>query len=71
MDKIECFSIKVSSRVLGVVFLLSSLLLALIGAIMLPIIGAFFALPFFIFGGFLLFAPESKTCKLINSKSTG
>jgi len=71
MNKIECFSIKVSSRVLGVVFLVFSLLLAFIGAIMIPIIGAFFALPFIIFVGFLLFAPESKTCKLISSKSSG
>lgn len=71
MNKIECFSIKVSSRVLGLVFLAFSLLLAIIGGIMLPIFGAFFALPFIIFGGFLLFAPESKTCKLITTKSSG
>jgi len=70
MNKIECFSIQVSSRVLGMVFLAFSLLLAFIGGIMLPIIGVFFALPFIIFGGFLLFAPESKTCKLITSKAT-
>jgi len=71
MNKIECFSIKVSSRVLGLVFLAFSLLLAIIGGIMLPIFGAFFALPFIIFGVFLLFAPESKTCKLITTKSSG
>jgi len=43
--------------------------LAFIGAVMVPIIGLFFALPFIVFAGFLLFAPESKTCKLISSKS--
>ena len=71
MNKIECFSIKVSSRVLGLVFLVFSLLLAFIGAVMVPILGLFFALPFIVFAGFLLFAPESKTCKLISSKSPG
>lgn len=71
MNKIDCFSIKISSRVLGMVFLVFSLLLAFIGAVMVPLVGLFFALPFFVFAGFLMFAPESKTCKLISSKSTG
>ncbi|CAD7842502.1 MAG: hypothetical protein [Olavius algarvensis Delta 4 endosymbiont] len=70
MNKIECFSIKISSRMLGLVFLVFSLLLAFIGAVMVPIVGLFFALPFLFFAGFLLFAPESKTCKLISAKTS-
>ena len=67
MNKIECFSIKVSSRVLGFVVLAISLLLAFIGALIIPFVGAFFALPLVIFGGVLIFAPDSKACKLISS----
>jgi hypothetical protein len=67
MNKIECFNIKLSSRLLGAIILAFSLLLAFIGAMLLPFFGGFFALPFLLFGGILLFAPESKTCKLISS----
>ena len=67
MNKIECFSIKVSSRVLGFIVFAFSLLLAFVGALIIPVVGAFFALPFFLFAGVMIFAPESKTCKLISS----
>ncbi len=61
MNKIECFSIKISSRVLGLFVLAVSLLLAFIGALLIPVVGVFFVLPL------LILAPESKTCKLISS----
>ena len=67
MNKIECFSIKISSRVLGVVILAISLLLAFVGTLLLPVVGVFFALPLLILAGVLLLAPESKTCKLVSS----
>ena len=67
MNKIECFSIKISSRVLGVVILAISLLLAFVGALLIPVVGVFFALPLLILAGVLLLAPESKTCKLVSS----
>ncbi len=67
MNKIECFSIKVSSRVLGFVVLVFSLLLAFVGTLLLPVVGVFFAPPFILFAGVLIFAPKSKTCKLISS----
>ncbi len=67
MNKIECFSIKISSRVLGVIVLAIGLLLAFVGMLIIPVVGGFFALPLLLFGGVLLFAPESKTCKLISS----
>ena len=67
MNKIECFSIKISSRVLGLVVLAISFLLAFVGALLVPVIGLFFATPLMILAGVLLLAPESKTCKLISS----
>jgi hypothetical protein len=67
MNKIECFSIKISSRVLGVVVLAISLLLAFVGALLIPVAGVFFALPLLILAGVLILAPESKTCKLVSS----
>jgi hypothetical protein len=67
MNKIECFNIKASSRALGAVILAFSILLAFVGTLVVPVIGAFFALPLLIFAGVLLFAPESKTCKSISS----
>jgi hypothetical protein len=67
MNKIECFNIKASSRVLGAVILAFSILLAFVGTLVVPVIGVFFALPLLLFAGVLLFAPESKTCKLISS----
>lgn len=67
MNKIECFSIKISSRILGVVVLAISLLLAFVGALLIPVVGVFFALPLLILAGVLLLAPESKTCKLVSS----
>jgi hypothetical protein len=57
-----------SSRVLGIILLPISLFLGAIGGIMLPIIGFFFALPLLLMSGALLFAPESKACRLIVEK---
>jgi hypothetical protein len=68
MNKIDCFSAKISSRTLGVILLPFSLFLALIGGIVLPVIGFFFALPLLVMSGVLLFAPESRACQLITQK---
>jgi hypothetical protein len=65
MNKTECFSEKISARTLGLFILPFALALALVGGIILPIIGFFFALPLLVLSGALLFAPESKTCRLI------
>ena len=69
MNKIDCLSEKLSARTLGVMILPFALLLAIIGGIMLPVIGFFFALPFLLMSGALLFAPESKACRLIAEKA--
>jgi len=68
MNKIECFSAKMSSRTLGVFILPFALFLALVGGIVLPVIGFFFALPLLVMSGVLLLAPESKACRLITEK---
>ena len=65
MNKIECLSEKLSARTLGLILLPITLFLGLIGGIILPVIGFFFALPLLLLSGALLFAPESKTCQLI------
>ena len=68
MNKLDCFSEKMSSRTLGFVLLPLALFLAFIGGIVLPVVGFFFALPLLIMSGVLLFAPESNACRLIADK---
>jgi hypothetical protein len=68
MNKIECFSVKMSSRTLGVFILPFAFFLAVVGGIVLPVIGFFFALPLLVMSGVLLLAPESKACRLITEK---
>ena len=65
MNKIDCLSEKISARTLGVFLLPVALFLAFMGGLFLPVIGFFFALPLVILSGALLFAPESKACRLI------
>ena len=65
MNKIECLSEKLSARTLGFAMLPFVLALAFIGGLILPVIGFFFALPFLILSLALIFAPESKACRLI------
>ena len=70
MNQVECFSAKLSSRTLGIVILPFALLLAFVGAIVLPVIGVVFALPLLIMSGVLVLAPESKACRLITEKAS-
>ncbi|WP_373498309.1 hypothetical protein [Desulfococcus sp.] len=68
MSKTECFYDKVSSRSVGAVVFIFSLLLAIVGTIVLPVFGFFFALPLIIMAGFFVFAPDSKACRLLSAK---
>ena len=68
MNKIECFSAKISSRTLGVIIFPLALFLGVVGGIVLPVIGFFFALPLLVMSGVLVLAPESKACRLITEK---
>jgi hypothetical protein len=69
MNKNDCNSEKLSSRTLGFILLPLALLLALVGGLILPIVGFFFAVPLLLLSGVLLLAPESKTCQLIRRHS--
>ena len=69
MNKIECLSEKLSARTLGFSMLPFVLALAVIGGLILPVIGFFFALPFLILSLALIFAPESKACRLITESA--
>lgn len=69
MNTIDCLSEKYSARALGVFLLPVTLFLGLMGGIFLPVIGFFFALPLLIMSGALIFAPESKACRLITEKA--
>jgi hypothetical protein len=68
MSKTECFYDKVSSRLVGIVVFTFSLLLAVVGSIVLPVFGFFFALPLIIMAGMFVFAPDSRACRLISAK---
>ncbi|MCG6908959.1 MAG: hypothetical protein LJE94_02410 [Deltaproteobacteria bacterium] len=65
MKKIDCLSEKLSARTLGFFLLPFTFVLAFIGGIVLPVIGFFFALPLLVMSGALIFAPESKACRLL------
>ena len=69
MNRSDCLSEKLSARSLGFFLLPISLVLAFIGGLILPVIGFFFALPFVVMSGVLLFAPESKACRLITESA--
>jgi hypothetical protein len=65
MDANECKQERFSSRTIGLVFLLVSILLFVIGLVVLPVVGFVFAVPLLIIGVVMLAAPESKACRLV------
>jgi hypothetical protein len=65
MDANECKKERFSSRTIGLVFLLVSILLFVIGLVVLPVLGFIFAIPLIIVGVVMLAAPESKACQMI------
>jgi hypothetical protein len=69
MNKTDCKSEKISSRSLGILLLPLALVIAFFGSLILPIIGLFFAVPLLLMSAVLLFAPESKACKLIRGNT--
>ena len=69
MNKLDCTSEKISSRSLGLLLLPLALVIAFIGSLVLPIIGLLFAIPLLLMSAVLLFAPESKACKLIRGNT--
>jgi len=65
MDAKGCKQERFSSRTIGFVFLLVSILLFVIGLVVLPVVGFIFAIPLIIIGVVMLAAPESKACQMI------
>ena len=65
MDANECKQERFSSRTIGFVFLVVSILLFVIGLVVLPVVGFIFAIPLVLIGVVMLMAPESKTCLMI------
>jgi hypothetical protein len=53
---------------LGIIVLAFSMLLAVVGGILLPVFGFFFAAPLLLLGGVLASAPESQACRLLHGK---
>jgi predicted membrane protein len=65
MDANECKQERFSSRTIGFVFLVASILLFVIGLVVLPVVGFIFAIPLVLIGVVMLMAPESKACQMI------
>ena len=65
MDANECKQERFSSRTIGLVFLVASLLLVVVGIIVLPVVGVIFALPLIVLGIMMVAAPETKACRML------
>jgi predicted membrane protein len=65
MDANECKQERFSSRTIGLIFLIVSVLLFVIGLVVLPVVGFIFAIPLILIGVVMLMAPESKACQMI------
>jgi predicted membrane protein len=65
MDANECKQERFSSRTIGFVFLVVSILLFVVGLVVLPVVGFIFAVPLIVIGVVMLMAPESKACQII------
>jgi hypothetical protein len=68
MNKSDCVSEKISSRLVGLIILPFALALGFIGALIVPVLGLFFAVPLLVLAGGFIVAPESKVCKLLLDK---
>ncbi|MDZ7581301.1 MAG: hypothetical protein U5R30_11995 [Deltaproteobacteria bacterium] len=64
-DKTDCRNERVSSKTVGIAFIIVSLLLLTVGLVVLPVVGFIFAVPLLVVGIGLIAAPESKACRLI------
>jgi len=65
MDANECKKERFSSRSIGLVILVISMLLFIVGLVVLPVVGFIFAIPLLILGIAMIAAPESRACQLI------
>jgi hypothetical protein len=65
MNKTDCDNERLSSKTVGIVIIIVSLLLLTVGLVVLPVVGFIFAIPLLVLGIGMIAAPESKTCQLI------
>ncbi|MGD8368897.1 MAG: hypothetical protein PVG78_14765 [Desulfobacterales bacterium] len=65
MNKEQCTSEKISSRTVGIIILPLALFIGFFGALIVPVLGAFFAVPLLILAGVFIAAPQSRVCKLL------
>ena len=65
MNKHDCETEKLSSRVIGLIILPFAVALGFLGFLILPVVGLFFSLPLFLLSIAFLVAPDSKVCQLI------
>ena len=68
MNKFDCLSEKLSTRLIGLLILPIALLIGAIGALIVPVVGLVFAIPVAVLGLGFVFAPESKVCRLLLDK---
>jgi ABC-type sulfate transport system permease subunit len=68
MNKTDCRTEKNYTRIMGIFVLFIGLMVALIGFIIVPVVGLIFALPVLILATLFIAAPESNACKLILKK---
>jgi hypothetical protein len=67
MDLNECKKERFSSRSIGLVILVISMLLLIVGLVVLPVVGFIFAIPLLVLGATMVAAPDSKACRLIRA----
>ncbi len=68
MDRTDCQNERFSSKTVGIVFIVLSILLLTIGLVILPVVGFVFAVPLLMLGIGMIMSPESKTCQLIMNR---
>ena len=71
MNKSDCTSERVSSRTVGFLMLPLALFIGVIGAVIVPVLGMFFAVPLLILSGVFIAAPRSKVCRLLLGENAG
>ena len=65
MNRQTCTNEKWSSRAIGLLVMPLALALGLLGFLILPVVGLFFAVPLFILSVAFIVAPQSPVCRLI------
>lgn len=65
MDANQCKKERFSSRSIGLIIFVISMLLFIVGLVVLPVVGFIFAIPLLILAIAMIAAPESRTCQLI------